>query len=240
MFHSVQGVTKKRKNETRSVSNVHVNLLCIAPSQIFLICFSRLLSSIKSIQWDWDRKSRRLSQATLHIWTENYASWYWHHFTVSPTMRRDHEPVRGTRMERHSNWFGGKVPGPREAHHNCVNGSLENAKYWIFGQRKGYKHADDKAFFIPFAIKRHSDAHQDLSFRFFLLLLQRLNVLLTRAKCLLIIIGDAKMLAADKYWKYVIEYCKANDSLISWKTAGSCPSSGSNTNAMYFAHFYWE
>lgn len=43
---------------------------------------------------------------------------------------------------------------------------------------------------------------------------QRLNVLLTRAKCLLIIIGDADTLAKDEDWCYVIQFCKANNSLI--------------------------
>lgn len=44
---------------------------------------------------------------------------------------------------------------------------------------------------------------------------KRLNVLLTRAKCLLIIIGDAKTLSMDKYWAHVIKYCKENNAFIS-------------------------
>lgn len=46
---------------------------------------------------------------------------------------------------------------------------------------------------------------------------QRLNVLLTRAKCLLIIIGNDITLAKDKNWKHVIDYCKANNALIKEK-----------------------
>lgn len=44
---------------------------------------------------------------------------------------------------------------------------------------------------------------------------QRLNVLMTRAKCLLIIIGDADTLAKDEHWCYVIEHCKRNNAMIS-------------------------
>lgn len=43
---------------------------------------------------------------------------------------------------------------------------------------------------------------------------KRLNVLMTRAKCLLIIIGDADTLAKDEDWLYLINFCRANNSLI--------------------------
>lgn len=49
---------------------------------------------------------------------------------------------------------------------------------------------------------------------FVVLELQRLNVVLTRAKCLLIIIGDTKTLATDKNWAHVINYCENYGSLI--------------------------
>lgn len=42
---------------------------------------------------------------------------------------------------------------------------------------------------------------------------KRLNVLLTRAKALLIIIGNPKTLSKDKYWSKVIQYCRNNSSI---------------------------
>lgn len=50
--------------------------------------------------------------------------------------------------------------------------------------------------------------------RFIYLMLQRLNVCLTRAKCLTIIIGDAHTLKLDKNWLRVIEHCVQNNSFI--------------------------
>lgn len=44
--------------------------------------------------------------------------------------------------------------------------------------------------------------------------MQRLNVVITRAKCLLIIIGDPHTLARDNNWRRVIDYCIENKSLI--------------------------
>ncbi|XP_055319847.1 putative helicase mov-10-B.1 isoform X2 [Sitodiplosis mosellana] len=43
---------------------------------------------------------------------------------------------------------------------------------------------------------------------------KRLNVLMTRAKCLLIVIGDADTLAKDEDWLYLINFCRTNNSLI--------------------------
>lgn len=42
---------------------------------------------------------------------------------------------------------------------------------------------------------------------------KRLNVLMTRAKALLIIIGNPKTLSMDPQWAKVIEYCKENRSV---------------------------
>lgn len=42
---------------------------------------------------------------------------------------------------------------------------------------------------------------------------KRLNVLLTRAKALLIIIGNPNTLSKDKHWSKVIQYCKENNSI---------------------------
>lgn len=44
--------------------------------------------------------------------------------------------------------------------------------------------------------------------------LQRLNVMITRPKCLLIIIGDDDTLSLDKNWNILIEYCRNNGALI--------------------------
>lgn len=41
-----------------------------------------------------------------------------------------------------------------------------------------------------------------------------MNVAITRAKCLLIIIGDEHTLKLDNNWAALIEYCLDNNSLI--------------------------
>lgn len=46
---------------------------------------------------------------------------------------------------------------------------------------------------------------------------KRLNVLMTRAMSLLIIVGHAPTLAANKNWKHVIDFCKTNKSFIEQK-----------------------
>lgn len=42
---------------------------------------------------------------------------------------------------------------------------------------------------------------------------RRLNVCLTRAKCLLIVIGNAETLQKDGLWKLFIHYCVSNNSV---------------------------
>lgn len=44
------------------------------------------------------------------------------------------------------------------------------------------------------------------------LFFQRLNVSLTRAKALLIVIGNPDVLKFDENWRYFINYCKENES----------------------------
>lgn len=46
------------------------------------------------------------------------------------------------------------------------------------------------------------------------LLMQRFNVILTRAKCLLIIIGDPHTLCLDKNWKQFMKHCLDNGGFI--------------------------
>lgn len=43
---------------------------------------------------------------------------------------------------------------------------------------------------------------------------QRFNVVITRAKCLLIVIGNAETLRQDINWKTFIEYCEKNKGFI--------------------------
>lgn len=43
---------------------------------------------------------------------------------------------------------------------------------------------------------------------------QRLNVIITRAKCLLVIIGSPHTLQMDPNWLRLIEYCMQNGSFI--------------------------
>lgn len=50
--------------------------------------------------------------------------------------------------------------------------------------------------------------------RLFPIILQRLNVIVTRAKCLLIIIGDPHTLSTVTYWQRLIRYCLMNNALI--------------------------
>lgn len=42
---------------------------------------------------------------------------------------------------------------------------------------------------------------------------RRINVMITRAKSLLIIIGHGLTLQKDKNWKSIIQYCQENDSV---------------------------
>lgn len=44
-----------------------------------------------------------------------------------------------------------------------------------------------------------------------------MNVMLTRAKCLLIIIGNHETLSIDPNWKEVIQTCKENGALVEKK-----------------------
>lgn len=43
---------------------------------------------------------------------------------------------------------------------------------------------------------------------------QRLNVIITRAKCLLIIVGDSHALSRDPNWAELVKYCEKNKALI--------------------------
>lgn len=43
---------------------------------------------------------------------------------------------------------------------------------------------------------------------------QRMNVVITRAKSLLIIVGDPHTLCLDENWEKLIEYCIQNNALI--------------------------
>lgn len=56
--------------------------------------------------------------------------------------------------------------------------------------------------------------HKDRKHLGFLSDPKRLNVMLTRAKYLLIIIGNAKVLDSNPYWNKVINWCKTNNTLI--------------------------
>lgn len=47
-----------------------------------------------------------------------------------------------------------------------------------------------------------------------LIILQRINVMLTRAKSLLIIIGNEQTLQTNEIWKEVITHCRENRSVI--------------------------
>lgn len=44
--------------------------------------------------------------------------------------------------------------------------------------------------------------------------LQRFNVMITRAKCLLVIVGDPHALQHDPNWNKLIEYCLENNAMI--------------------------
>ena len=49
----------------------------------------------------------------------------------------------------------------------------------------------------------------------YVFLLQRLNVIVTRAKCLLILIGDRDTLIQDKdNWKVLVDFCEENRSIV--------------------------
>lgn len=43
---------------------------------------------------------------------------------------------------------------------------------------------------------------------------RRLNVVITRAKCLIVIIGDPHTLKLDKNWSRVMQYCMENNSFL--------------------------
>lgn len=58
------------------------------------------------------------------------------------------------------------------------------------------------------------------SFFFFF---QRFNVVITRAKCLLIVIGDPHTLCLDTHWRALIEYCVQNNALIQGETHFELP-----------------
>lgn len=50
--------------------------------------------------------------------------------------------------------------------------------------------------------------------RFSHLYLQRINVVLTRAQSLLIIIGDPDTLYTDENWRYLLKVCHLNSSFL--------------------------
>ncbi|PRP82146.1 RNA helicase [Planoprotostelium fungivorum] len=58
-----------------------------------------------------------------------------------------------------------------------------------------------------------SDAKHDLGF---LNNYKRMNVAITRAKALLVVVGNPHLLAYDPYWKKLIDHCKENRSATGW------------------------
>lgn len=69
---------------------------------------------------------------------------------------------------------------------------------------------------------KESDILCDLRFSYSVILsipeihvhFQRFNVMITRAKCLLIIVGDPHCLQYDSNWNKLIEYCLENNAMI--------------------------
>lgn len=51
----------------------------------------------------------------------------------------------------------------------------------------------------------------NMSFVFFL---QRMNVIITRAKALLIIVGDSNTLTSDENWRKLVHYCLENNAIV--------------------------
>lgn len=49
---------------------------------------------------------------------------------------------------------------------------------------------------------------------FCFVILQRLNVVITRAKCLVIIVGDPHTLSINAHWFRVIQHCIQNNSFV--------------------------
>lgn len=48
----------------------------------------------------------------------------------------------------------------------------------------------------------------------YIFLFQRLNVMVTRAKCLLIVIADRDTLIQDINWKVLIDFCEQNKAIV--------------------------
>lgn len=69
------------------------------------------------------------------------------------------------------------------------------------------------SFFVPnqFYFAHDNDALRHL---LFLISTQRLNVIITRAKALLIIVGDYKTLCTDPNWQKLASYCYENNAVI--------------------------
>lgn len=61
---------------------------------------------------------------------------------------------------------------------------------------------------------RYSNFHSIFKFLINSKTFQRLNVVITRAKCLLIIVGDPHTLCLDWNWSQLIKYCLRNKALI--------------------------
>lgn len=61
---------------------------------------------------------------------------------------------------------------------------------------------------------------------------KRFNVAITRAKALLIIVGNPLVLGTDPYWREIVELCRLNDSIVNWNPVVDVDGQGSTDNAI--------
>lgn len=129
---------------------------------------------------------------------------YWCCVTIQNAMQTNFTCYSQEWVWRHFCWDSWSVPRSGKTNYHCVNCSIRK-------QRLGFRCWTTCE--CPYLFNSIETWIESEGFVFFFSS-QRLNVIITRAKCLLIVVGDPWTLSANSDWKQLISYCIQNKALV--------------------------